>query len=269
MMMLMFLPLIIMVGMFGLFVWQAVWVTLDARRKGEEYWWIWTIASIVAFPIGLLVYVLVSKSDKSRCSNCGKDAPKNMNSCPYCGQKCGLVCNNCGQKVEAGWKFCPNCTTELPLEISSMKQNKGSDKKVIAIIVSIIIVVFLFFILSFIGMNVYNRNVFDGMVINEEVSLIESQYDAEELGWLGSEYDEQHTGTRRYNSKNNVFSINYMGKSTGGSVIIKVYDKNENLLSESKPLKGKKIEGSFMPEQSGSIIEIEYINFEGSFFFDF
>ena len=56
----------------------------------------------------------VTRSDKSKCNNCGKEIPHNINSCPYCGMKCGFFCPSCGQKVESGWNYCPHCTTELP-----------------------------------------------------------------------------------------------------------------------------------------------------------
>ena len=129
----MILSVFIMLGMVGLFIWQAVWVAMDSMKKGEEYWWLWTIAAVIAFPIGLIVYILVTKSDRSRCNNCGKEVPNNINLCPYCGVKCGLFCPNCGQKVEATWGYCPNCTTKLPDEIKNAKTTKKSYKKTIII----------------------------------------------------------------------------------------------------------------------------------------
>ena len=49
----MILPIVIMLIIFALFIWQAVWVAIDSRKKGEEYWWLWTIAAIIAFPLDL------------------------------------------------------------------------------------------------------------------------------------------------------------------------------------------------------------------------
>ena len=94
----MILTLLFILIIFAAFIWQAVWVAIDSRKKGEEYWWLWTIAAIIAFPIGLIVYALVTRSDKSKCNNCGKEIPHNINSCPYCGMKCGFFCPSCGQK---------------------------------------------------------------------------------------------------------------------------------------------------------------------------
>ncbi len=64
----MFIPLIFMAIIFGLFIWQAIWVAIDSRKRGEEYWWLWTIAAFIAFPVGIIVYAIVSRSDRRRCN---------------------------------------------------------------------------------------------------------------------------------------------------------------------------------------------------------
>ena len=129
----MFIPLIFMAIIFGLFIWQAIWVAIDSRKRGEEYWWLWTIAAFIAFPVGIIVYAIVSRSDRRRCNNCGKEVPKDLKLCPYCGERCGNFCPNCGQNVQPGWRFCPNCTTELPDEITNSKR-KINNKSVIIMI---------------------------------------------------------------------------------------------------------------------------------------
>lgn len=264
MIMFMILPFLIMATMFGLFIWQAVWVAMDSRKKGEEYWWLWTIAAIIAFPVGLIVYVLVTRSDRSRCNNCGKEVPHNVNSCPYCGVKCGLFCPSCGQKVEASWRYCPNCTTELPDEIKNAKIIKKLDKKTIIIIIAIVIAIFLLIAGLFAGFTAYT---FGEMTVQVEEITTDN---ASDMGYLGGEYDTEYTGIRSYNLEQGVSSINYIGKRKSGEVIIRIYDSEGKLLSESKPIKDKNFNDIFKSDKGyGTKIEIEYINFKGSFFFDF
>lgn len=259
----MILPVFIMLGMFGLFIWQAVWVAMDSIKRGEEYWWLWTIAAVIAFPIGLIVYVLVTKSDRSRCNNCGKEVPNNINSCPYCGVKCGLFCPNCGQKVEASWGYCPNCTTELPDEIKNAKITKKSYKKTIIIIISVILAMFLLVIVLVASFTAYT---FKSVSNLEEITVD----NASDMGYLGSKYDTEYTNIRSYNLQQGISSINYIGNRKNGKVIIRVYDSEGKILSESKPIKDKKINDVLEIESGyGTKVEVEYINFKGSFFFHF
>lgn len=106
----MFIPFLVMVA---LFIGQAVWVANDSRKRDDEYWWLWTIAALISCPIGIIVYILVTRMDRNKCKICGKEVPKNIKTCPYCGSKCGETCANCGCKVQPGWKYCPNCSVEL------------------------------------------------------------------------------------------------------------------------------------------------------------
>ena len=257
----MILPLFLMLVVFGLFIWQAVWVAIDSRKKGEEYWWLWTIAAIIAFPVGLIVYVLVTRSDRSRCNNCGKEVPHNVNSCPYCGVKCGLFCPNCGQKVEATWRYCPNCTTELPDEIKNAKIIKKSDKKAIIIMIAVIVAVFLLIIGLFASFTAYT---FEGVAKVEEITAD----NLSDRGYLGSEYDTEYTDIRTYNLHEGIRSIDYSGTRKSGMVIIRLYDSDGNLLSESNPIKSKEFNEVFESDNGyATKIEIEYIKFKGSFYF--
>ena len=173
----MILTLLFILIIFAAFIWQAVWVAIDSRKKGEEYWWLWTIAAIIAFPIGLIVYALVTRSDKSKCNNCGKEIPHNINSCPYCGMKCGFFCPSCGQKVESGWNYCPHCTTELPDEIKESKASKKSNKKVMIAIVITITILALLIVISFLGVITYS---FNGEVFSSSKNEIVTSNDADE-----------------------------------------------------------------------------------------
>ena len=62
------IPLLVMLV---IFIGQAIWVARDAMKKGEEFWWLWTIISVIVFPIGIIIYILVSRNNKNRCNNCG------------------------------------------------------------------------------------------------------------------------------------------------------------------------------------------------------
>ena len=262
----MILPIVIMLIIFALFIWQAVWVAIDSRKKGEEYWWLWTIAAIIAFPVGLIVYAIVTRSDKSRCNNCGKEIPHNINSCPYCGVKCGLFCPSCGEKVENGWNYCPHCTAELPEEIKSRKISKKTDKKAIIFIIITIVILALLIGISFISMMTYSIM---GNNFNNKYEIITSN-NAKEMGFIGADYDTEYTNIRTYTSKTGIRSINYSGKRKNGEVIIRFYDSKGILLEESKAIKEKEFNEVFVCSNGvATKVEIEYIDFKESFFFDF
>ena len=263
----MILTLLFILIIFAAFIWQAVWVAIDSRKKGEEYWWLWTIAAIIAFPIGLIVYALVTRSDKSKCNNCGKEIPHNINSCPYCGMKCGFFCPSCGQKVESGWNYCPHCTTELPDEIKESKASKKSNKKVMIAIVITITILALLIVISFLGVITYS---FNGEVFSSSKNEIVTSNDADERGYIGSDYEVEYTDIRTYNLRAGIRSVDYSGTRKNGEVIIRLYDSQGNLLSESEPINSKKFNDVFASDNGyATKIEIEYINFKGSFYFHF
>ena len=65
-------------------------------------------------------------------------------------------------------------------------------------------------------------------------------------------------------------SINYSGKRKNGEVIIRFYDSKGILLEESKAIKEKEFNEVFVCSNGvATKVEIEYIDFKGSFFFDF
>lgn len=260
----MILPLLFMLIIFGMFIWQAVWVAMDSRKKGEEYWWLWTLAAIIAFPIGLIVYALVTRSDKCKCNNCGKEIPHNINSCPYCGMKCGLFCPSCGQKVESGWNYCPHCTTELPDEIRESKPSKKSNKKAMIAIIITITILALLIVISLIGIMTYS---FNGVVFNSKSEIVTND-NADEMGYIGSDYKVEYTDIRTYNLHEGIRSIDYSGTRKSGEVIIRLFDSDGNLLSESNPIKSKEFNDIFESYNGyATKIEIEYVNFKGSFYF--
>ena len=257
-MVIMLIPMIFTLITFGLYIFQAVWVAIDSRKRGEEYWWLWTIAAFISFPIGIIVYALVSRSDRRRCNNCGKEVPQNLNVCPYCGQKRGYFCPSCGQNVQPGWKFCPNCTTELPEEIANKSNRRGSNKPII-IIVSIIAVIALLFV----GIIIASFTTFSYAGAHKEISVTETTDSMN----MGKEYEEEFTGTRAYGFPKGIGNIYYTGERKSGEVIIRIYDSNGNLVDESEPIKDKKIDGVFKSKNGyGTKVELEFIDFKGSFY---
>ncbi len=84
-----FLPLII-----GLLV--GIWVYKDAEKRGKSgVLWL-LIVWFVAFPIGLIIWLVVrppiggekkaAASSERRCPNCGRAIPDDARTCPYCGK---------------------------------------------------------------------------------------------------------------------------------------------------------------------------------------
>ena len=40
---------------------QATWIFLDARRRGEKYYWLWGIFGLIHVPESLIVYLIVTR----------------------------------------------------------------------------------------------------------------------------------------------------------------------------------------------------------------
>lgn len=254
----MFIPLIFMAIIFGLFIWQAIWVAMDSRKRGEEYWWLWTIAAFIAFPVGIIVYAIVSRSDRRRCNNCGKEVPKDLKLCPYCGQRCGNFCPNCGQNVQSGWRFCPNCTTELPDEIANSKRK--INNKPIIIVVSIIVVLAILFV----GMFVVSYTSFSGISNSyvEEINTFDTS------GYQGEVFDSKTTEVLIYDIPSNTHSFWYKGEREKGYLLVKVYDKDGNLKKESDKISAEEFtEGMFV--EPGQKIEVYLNDYRGSFYVRF
>lgn len=237
-----------------IFIGQAIWVASDARKRDEEYWWLWTIAAFIAFPIGIIIYVLVTRSNRSSCGNCGKEVPKKANACPYCGVNYSNTCPNCGEKVEAGWQYCPSCTAKLPVEIASQKKNikfSGKQKIILGIVIAIVMLL--------LSLPVINFFIFNKIGHSYEEEVIRTDY------FCNQQFEEEHTGTRSYTMSPAI--INYEGDIKSGSVVIKSYDSNGNLLQESKTIKARNAEGTFNTGYVGEKVKVtlEFKDFKGEF----
>lgn len=90
---------------------QAVWIFLDARKRGETYW-LWGIYGMTNVPSALIVYLLVTRNRKVTCPDCGQSFAKKHRSCPHCGGAV-ITCPGCGEKVPVHWAHCPRCFRRL------------------------------------------------------------------------------------------------------------------------------------------------------------
>jgi hypothetical protein len=80
-------PLLLWVLLGALAITQAAWILRDARRRGEGYVWLWGFFGLLNVPSSLVVYILVTRHDNTRCPQCGKAIPRRSMICPYCGAK--------------------------------------------------------------------------------------------------------------------------------------------------------------------------------------
>ena len=208
--------------------------------------------------MGIIVYAIVSRSDRRRCNNCGKEVPKDLKLCPYCGQRCGNFCPNCGQIQQSGWRFCPNCTTELPDEIANSKRK--INNKPIIIVVSIIVVLAILFV----GMFVVSYTSFSGISNSyvEEINTFDTS------GYQGEVFDSKTTEVLIYDIPSNTHSFWYKGEREKGYLLVKVYDKDGNLKKESDKISAEEFtEGMFV--EPGQKIEVYLNDYRGSFYVRF
>lgn len=110
----------------------AVWVTLDANRRGMSGV-LWGVLVFFTCVVGLIVYLIVAgmaarngsgaspapaadsgpAAPSASCPGCREPIETGFRVCPYCGQALVARCPGCDRSVEAGWKVCPHCATGL------------------------------------------------------------------------------------------------------------------------------------------------------------
>lgn len=91
---------------------QAVWIFLDARKRGENYW-LWGFLGLLNVPTSLIVYLLVTRYRSHRCPNCGEHVKREFKVCPHCGFAFSNTCRKCGKPVDNDWVYCPYCSNKL------------------------------------------------------------------------------------------------------------------------------------------------------------
>ena len=117
----------------ALYVLSVVYVFVDARRRGSQYFWAWGLLSLVPF-VGLIAYNVLRPSsylaDREEqeldmalrerqlaqygtCPRCGSPIEKDFVVCPVCNTQVPNVCPSCHKPLDAHWKVCPYCRTHI------------------------------------------------------------------------------------------------------------------------------------------------------------
>lgn len=121
-------PFILVIIIFGVQIFLALWTYTDAKSKNLNAF-LWTV--IVLFVpnlLGLLLYFLV-----------GRTTP-------------AVICCHCGAKIPATSKFCPNCGAEV--SNISFTENKNNKKLIIGFFIamaSIILIIGIIFVVNING----------------------------------------------------------------------------------------------------------------------
>lgn len=54
------LIIILLIAVFLVII-QATWIFLDARKRGERYYWLWGLFGLINVPQSLIVYLVVTR----------------------------------------------------------------------------------------------------------------------------------------------------------------------------------------------------------------
>ena len=117
----------------ALYVLSVVYVFIDARRRGSEYFWAWGLLALLPF-VGLIAYnvlrpntYLADREEQEldmalrerqlaqygTCPHCGGPIEKDFVVCPVCNTQVRNVCPSCHRPLDAHWKVCPYCRTRI------------------------------------------------------------------------------------------------------------------------------------------------------------
>jgi RNA polymerase subunit RPABC4/transcription elongation factor Spt4 len=105
-------PLFPLSFLFVVFIVVVGWaVHRDAVRRGHPDPWLWaTVAAFVPYLIGLIIYLVVSRSGaRAVCTDCGKVLRSDFKVCPHCGHARELLCDQCQKPLSSEWQVCPYC----------------------------------------------------------------------------------------------------------------------------------------------------------------
>jgi hypothetical protein len=100
---------------------HAIWIFKDSKKRQDDLAVFWCILSLISFPIVLIIYVILTRSNNESYS-----------------------CSSCGYKVKNNWKFCPNCNQELKNNLN--KENYENMNKEISIRKPIVVLPIVIFI---------------------------------------------------------------------------------------------------------------------------
>ncbi len=110
--------LAVIVAFAAVLVGPALWVLVDARKRGVAQPLLWGLFALLGNVIGAIVYVLVRNDHKSArpCATCGQPVAANHSACAWCGalaSSARRTCRSCHNELELEWRFCPYCRTEV------------------------------------------------------------------------------------------------------------------------------------------------------------
>ncbi|TFG01078.1 MAG: zinc-ribbon domain-containing protein [Promethearchaeota archaeon] len=76
---------------------------------------------------------VVSKLQKEKCPNCGKEIEEEWKKCPFCSKILKKDCPNCGKTLKVNWLSCPFCGFDFnkskKTKKSQIKQQRAEDKQ--------------------------------------------------------------------------------------------------------------------------------------------
>jgi Predicted nucleic acid-binding protein, consists of a PIN domain and a Zn-ribbon module len=93
----------------------AVFTYRDASKRGMDPWMWMVIVVFLPNFIGLIIYLIVRKSNtyEKICINCKKPVNPEFKLCPYCGAELNKHCPECGREISNEWTVCPYCSASL------------------------------------------------------------------------------------------------------------------------------------------------------------
>ena len=82
----------------------------DAKARGmEAVLWAFIAALVPSF-IGLILYLIISRSHvTNKCPECSHIVKNDFTICPYCSASLKKSCPQCSEPLEWDWNTCPKC----------------------------------------------------------------------------------------------------------------------------------------------------------------
>lgn len=87
----------------------GVLVYRDAKKLGMDPWLWVCVAAFLPNLIGLIIYLLVRRSQRRKCVKCLRPLQADFKICPYCGYDQKISCGNCNKTAAPDWTVCPYC----------------------------------------------------------------------------------------------------------------------------------------------------------------
>jgi RNA polymerase subunit RPABC4/transcription elongation factor Spt4 len=91
----------------------GVLVYRDAKNLGMDPWLWVCVAVFLPNLIGVIIYLLVRRSQRRKCVKCLQPLQADFKMCPYCGYDHEISCDNCKKTAAPDWTVCPYCGDTL------------------------------------------------------------------------------------------------------------------------------------------------------------